>query len=59
MTRSIDTGINGRVKLPQERTSCEEKDQIERQLSELLLDEVIRVSESPLASPVLRIGQEE
>ena len=41
MTHSIDTGVNGPVKLNQEKTSCEEKDWIEYQLSELLLDEEI------------------
>ena len=46
------------MKLPHEKASCEEKDQIERQLiSELLLGEEIRVSELPWASPVLRIWQ--
>ena len=40
-THSIDTGFSRPVKQPPWRTSCEEKDQIERQFSELLLDEEI------------------
>ena len=35
-THTIDTGINWPVKQPPRRTSFEEKDQIERQLSDLL-----------------------
>mgnify|MGYP000223687599 CR=1 FL=1 len=50
-THSIDTGINRPVKQPPRRTSFEEKDQIERQLSDLLLEGKIQASESPWASP--------
>ena len=49
VTHSIDTGINRPVKQPPRRTNFEEKDQIEHQLSELLLDGKIQASESPWA----------
>ena len=58
VTHSIETGFSRPVKPPPQRESCEENDQIERQLSESLLEEEIRVSESPWASPVLCIWQE-
>ena len=58
VTHSIEAGVSRPVKQPPQRTSCEEKDQIECQLSESLLEEEIRVSESPWASPVLCIWQE-
>ena len=54
-THSIDTGVDRPVKQPPRRTSFEEKDQIERQLSELLLDCKIQASELPWASPVLLV----
>jgi len=54
-THSIDTGINRPVKQPPRMTCFVEKDQIERQLSQLLLDDKIQASESPWASPVLHI----
>ena len=58
-THSIDTGVGRPVKQPPRRTSFEEKDQIERQLSELLLDGKIQASESPWASPVLLIKKKD
>ena len=58
-THSIDTGINRPVKQPPRMTSFEEKDQIERQLSELLLDGKVQASESPWASPVLLIKKKD
>ena len=54
-THYIDTGVNRPVKQPPRRTSFEEKDQIERQLSELLLEGKIQASESTWVSPVLLI----
>jgi len=54
-THSIDTGVNRPVKQPPRKTSFEEKEQIERQLSDLLLEGKIQASESPWASPVLLI----
>ena len=54
-THSIDTGVNRPVKQPPRRTSFVEKEQIERQLSDLLLEGKIQASESPWASPVLLI----
>ena len=58
-THSIDTGVSRPVKQPPRRTSFEEKDQIERQLSDLLLDGKIQASESPWASPVLLIKKKD
>ena len=58
-THSIDTGVNQPVKQPPCRTSFEEKEQIERQLSELLLEGKIQVSELPWASPVLLIKKKD
>ena len=58
-TNSIDTGINRPVKQPPRRTCFEEKDQIERQLCELILDGKIQASESPWASPVLLIKKKD
>ena len=58
-THSIDTGGSRPVKQPPPMTSFEEKDQIERQLSELLLDGKIQDSESPWASPVLLIKKKD
>ena len=58
MTHSIYTSITRPVKQPR-RTSFEEKDQIERQLSELLHDGKIQASESPWASPVLLIKKKD
>ena len=58
VTHSIETGLSRPVKPPPQGKSCEEKDQIERQLSDLLLEDEIRVSELPWASPVLCIWQE-
>ena len=54
-THFIYAGITRPVKQPPRRISFEEKDQIECQLSELLLDEKIQVRELHWASPVLII----
>ena len=58
-THSIDTGVSKPVKQPPQRTSFEEKDQIECQLSELLLDGKSQASESPWASLVLLIKKKD
>ena len=58
-THSIDTGVSRPVKQLPQRINFEEKDQIERQLSELLLDGKIQASESPWASPVLLIKKKD
>ena len=58
-THFIDIGVIRPVKQPPRRTSFEVKGQIERQLSELLLDGKIQASESPLASPVLLIKKKD
>ena len=56
---SVETGTARPVKQPPRRTSFEEKDQIEKQLSDLLLEGKIQCSESPWASPVLLIKKKD
>ena len=58
-THSIDTGSSRPVKQPPWCTSFEEKEVIERQLSELLLEGKIQASESPWTSPVLLIKKKD
>ena len=56
---SVDTGVSRPVKQPPRRTGFEEKDQIEKQISDLLLEDKIQASESPWASPVLLIKKKD
>ena len=58
-THSIETGVHWPVKQPPHRTSFEEKEQIERQLFELLLEGKIQASNPPWASPVLLIKKKD